>query len=286
MSADDAADRDMAEAAEAEQKASEELREKLDRSPSGAGPHEPADAPELGVSARVRGLSREETEAVRDRLDASTAPTGGDLPEANNGESRVQGRDLKDRVREGIDRERPAEGERHTFGSHEVDKLYRKEQHGPTCAIAAQEGVIEKHTGIDPGEKQLQGEAVRNGWTFEDGGSREECLGNVLEAHGIPVERSNYKDGSAGMHALKNELAQDHDVIVNVDGGKLYHEAGKDGGHALWVTEVDESQNPPRVYVNDSNTGTPESYTAPEFMEAWRETDCTMVATKKSAWKA
>jgi len=130
-------------------------------------------------------------------------------------------------------------------------QFYREQERGQnTCALVAQEGVIAKHTGHDPGEIALKQEANRNGWYTEQG-TEWPHVGKLLETHGIPVNRWEHAD----FNILQNELSKGNDVIVGVDTGKYrLDDRYKKKGHALWVTgiKVDAEGNTQGVFLNDS----------------------------------
>ncbi len=166
------------------------------------------------------------------------------------------------------------------IGTPEQDAQYLHQQTGETCATVAQEGIIEKQTGVDYGEKALAQEAYENGWTDADGGTYPDCIGNLLENHEVPTQR--WLDGSADLSTLKNELAQGHDVIVGVDAGEFYQDAGLLGsGHAVWVTGVENNAqgDVSRVIVNDSNFTDPQVHDIAIFQNAWDSGGRLMVAT-------
>jgi|GEM_PF-1995538 len=170
--------------------------------------------------------------------------------------------------------------ERQIIGTPEQDAQYLHQQTGETCATVAQEGVIEKHTGIDHGEQALAQEAYENGWADKEGGTYTKCVGNLLESHEIPTQR--WLDGSADMNTLKDQLSQGHDVIVGVDAGEFYQDDNYLGsGHAVWVTglETDAQGNISKVVVNDSNFAEPQVHDAATFQDAWNAANRLMVAT-------
>ncbi len=175
--------------------------------------------------------------------------------------------------------------ERQIIGTPEQDARYLHRQTGETCATVAQEGIIEKHSGVDYGEGALAQEALEQGWTDEDGGTSPECVGNLLENHDIPTQR--WLDGSADLDTLKNELAQGNDVIVGVDAGDFYQDPAliNSGGHAVWVTglEVDTDGDISNVIVNDSNAPEPQVHDVQTFQNAWDGADRLMVATRQNA---
>lgn len=139
------------------------------------------------------------------------------------------------------------------IGDPERDARFCKEQHGNTCAVEAQRGILEKHTGHDPGDLVLIEEAREMDGLGPDG-MPPDRVGDMLERHGIPVNKEYTHD----LDRLRNELEQGHDAIVGVNAAELYQfDPGSETppGHALWVTgmALDAKGNPLGVYVNDSN---------------------------------
>lgn len=166
-----------------------------------------------------------------------------------------------------------------------------------TCAVRDQEFIIELFTGQEVDENALVQEALDRGWlepgNVGEGGTAWEYIGNLLELHGIAVNR--YTD--ANVFQLADELAQGHKVIVGVDSRELWQEKDPaldtildDAGltsadHAVVVSGIDTS-NPEdmRVLVSDPGTGEAlASYPLQEFLNAWSDSDFFMVATQEPA---
>ncbi|MBN1922752.1 MAG: hypothetical protein JW892_16000 [Anaerolineae bacterium] len=162
-------------------------------------------------------------------------------------------------------------GEGQVFGDPEGDAQYLHAQSGDTCATVAQEGIIEKRTGVDYGEEALAQEAYDQGWTDEFGGTYPQDMGNLLEAHDISTQR--WLDGSADAETLKEQLSQGKDLMAAVDMGALYQdEAYAGAGHAVWVTglETDAEGQVTNVTVNDSNHPEgPQTHDYATFKNAW-----------------
>lgn len=169
-------------------------------------------------------------------------------------------------------------------------RYWHEQQHPDTCAIVAQEGIIAKHTGENPGEEELRREALANKWYVtgrepKENGTKPQDVGKLMEAYQVPV---GFK-GSGDMNILEQELAQGHDVIVAVDAGHLWQDAKSLGsGHAVWVTglETDNNGKVTNVFLNDSGNsaiGAGGKVSAQTFQNAWTERGNFMVATKESA---
>lgn len=150
-----------------------------------------------------------------------------------------------------------------------------------TCAIKSQQLIL-KTFGIDISEDDLRQEAIDLG--IYNGGTMPEDVGVLLNEHGV----STHTLHGAHVFDLVNELAQGHKVIVGVDSGELWHDNWFDdyfedfqADHALVVSAIDTSDpNNTQVILTDPGTGQPAAtYSLYEFMEAWQDSNCFMVAT-------
>ncbi len=180
------------------------------------------------------------------------------------------------------------------IGTPEVDVSVwdGQQSYSDTCAVRAQEYILEQFTGQEIDEDALVKEAVENGWLVQ-GGTAPQDVGNLLEMHGIPVNR--YQD--ANVFHLANELAQGHKVIIGVDKDELWEmnaqlenieeAAGTDPGadHAVVVSGIDTSDpNNVSVLVSDPGTGEASaSYPLAQFLDAWQDSGFSMVATQQPA---
>jgi len=176
--------------------------------------------------------------------------------------------------------------------AQDIEVWAGQQSYADTCAIRCQEFVLEQFTGMHLDETALVQEAADAGWYSPGGGTSLQDVGNLLESHGIPVNRY---EGATIFH-LANELAQGHKVIVGVDSGELWGQnpvlesiedklgiSGAD--HAVVVSGIDTS-DPDHVQVIVSDPGTGEaaaSYPMDQFVDAWRDSDCFMVATQDPA---
>lgn len=162
----------------------------------------------------------------------------------------------------------------------EVAKRFYKEQKGhDTCAIVAQEMIIHKRTGSDPGEEVLKKEAAERGWYHY--GTPPEHVGKLLELYGIPVERQH----GATIEELVEKLDQGKDVIVGVDAGIFWKDFRSRGsGHAVWVTGVERDNGRiVAVYVNDSGNKTIDGggkIPIERFQRAWQVRGNYMIFTR------
>ena len=122
-----------------------------------------------------------------------------------------------------------------------------------------------------------------------------ECVGNLLELHGINVEQ---RYGSS-VNELMHQLDEGHKVIVAVDAHEIWHDGaygysdhtplsdygaipGLTANHAVEVIGVDTSDpDNPMVILNDP--GTPDGQglmvSVSEFESAWSASDNFVVHT-------
>lgn len=145
------------------------------------------------------------------------------------------------------------------------------------CALCAQGGILEAMGHEFDIEKYRQ-EGQEGGWYVPGEGTYLQNIGDLLEKHGVPVNRYEY----ASADDLVNEVGQGHGVVAAIDTEPLW---GEPGGHAVWVTgiEMGPDGKPAAVICNDS--GRPDgqriAYPYDSFMEAWSRTNNTLVATRE-----
>jgi hypothetical protein len=156
------------------------------------------------------------------------------------------------------------------------------------CAIRAQEYIIKMYTGQTVPEAQLLETATANGWFQPGAGTPMQDIGRLTQLYGIPM--THYQD--ANVYTLASELAQGHKVIIGVDGqelatrGSIFENVADRLGlggadHAVLVTGLDTTNpNDVKVIIADPATGIPaDSYSLTEFLNAWQDSDFTMVTT-------
>ena len=181
-----------------------------------------------------------------------------------------------------------------TIGTPDADSSFfpGQQSYPDTCAIRCQEFVLEQFTGMDFDETALVQECQQNGWYAPGGGTSPEDVGNLLEAHGVAVNRY----ANANIFNLASELAQGHKVIIGVDSGELWKQHpileniedffGINGAdHAVVISGIDTS-DPNQTYVIVSDPGTGEAvarYPMEQFLDAWQDSDFFMVATQQPA---
>lgn len=151
-----------------------------------------------------------------------------------------------------------------------------------SCAVAAQEFILDDITGIDHPEGELTALAEAQGWYTPGQGTPFEDIGKVLEAYGIPTEQQF----GATADDLAAALANGEHVIVGVDSNEImapgYDPAdpmdgypgipGQGADHAIQVIGIDNSDPAnPMVIVNDSGVPDGQAGALPlgVFLEAW-----------------
>lgn len=167
------------------------------------------------------------------------------------------------------------------------------QQYQDTCAIKCQQLIIQQFTGKTISEEELVIEAMERGWYRPGEGTPIEHLGNLLESHGIAVNRYI----RANVLNLAAELGQGHKVIVAVDSRELWDQhpllrhinelldnvGFANANHAILVSAID-TRDWPEVYVivSDPGTGRPlERYPLEQFLSAWGDSEFFMVATQE-----
>lgn len=154
-----------------------------------------------------------------------------------------------------------------------------------TCAIKSQQ-IILNEFGVPVTEDQCVQYSYEHGWYNGDGTSFED-VGKLLNDGGIP----NHQKVNADVFDIINELSQGHKIIVGVDADELWGNSfiewlkdfffGETPNHALIVSGIDTSDpNNIMVYVTDPGNGDHnKAYPLDQFMDAWRDAQCFMVAT-------
>jgi hypothetical protein len=136
--------------------------------------------------------------------------------------------------------------------------------------------------GLPVSEETLRQEAYQHGWYTPGGGTPIEHIGDLLELHGVPVERHE----GATLTQLSEQLQQGHEVIVAVNAEDIWNQhpsdnsplssypgiPGQQPDHAVEVIGIDNS-NPhgPMVILNDPGHPEGKGLEVPvaQFMEAW-----------------
>lgn len=160
-----------------------------------------------------------------------------------------------------------------------------QQSYADTCAIKAQQIILEQN-GITLTEEQLIQESIDNGWYTPGSGTSINDVGNLLELHGLEIERSQ---GST-IGGIASNLIKGNSVIIGVDSGELWHPGieeelednilGPIPDHALIVSGI--SVNPltgyQEIMLTDPGTGEViHSYESDMFLDAWDDSNNFMV---------
>lgn len=150
-----------------------------------------------------------------------------------------------------------------------------------SCAVAAQEFVLEDLLDREFSEGELRNLAEQNGWYSENGTPMED-VGNILEAFGLNVEK--HQGGT--IQDIEHCLENGGNVIIGVDADEIWYRdndifgPGDDANHAVEVIGIDYN-NPdgPMVILNDSGNpnGCGSMVPMDQFMDAWEDSDFFMV---------
>lgn len=170
----------------------------------------------------------------------------------------------------------------------DINSPFVQQGYEDTCAIRSQQLILQDF-GITASEEQLVQLAYEQGW-YGEGGTSMADVGKILEAYGIPVNRT----AEGNIFSLTSELAQGHRVMVAVDSGELWEDGfpeqladlfGDNPDHALIVAGIDTS-DPENITVQLMDPGTGDvakSYPMDQFMDAWKDSGFYMVSTAEPA---
>jgi hypothetical protein len=178
------------------------------------------------------------------------------------------------------------------IGEPEDTAYWHQQANKDTCAVVSQEFILDELTGQDFTEEQLRQEAYENGWYNPGSGTPREFVGNLLEAHGIDVERRS----GCTLEDLSEQLAQGQNVIVGLDAGEVLNPGIDDddllcefvgipeqgANHAVQVIGIDYSDpNNPMVILNDPGHSQGQGFRIPadQFVDAWEDSGNYMVHT-------
>lgn len=155
-----------------------------------------------------------------------------------------------------------------------------------SCAIKCQQLILNMF-GHNVTEDELITESFENGWASTNGTYLPD-VGKLLDAHGVGVQV--YEQGN--ICSLMHELNQGHQVIVSVDSGELWfpHDelmedmyCGEVPDHAIIVSGIDVT-DPTNVMVTVTDPGSGQfvKYPYEQFVDAWKDSGCHMVATTET----
>lgn len=165
-----------------------------------------------------------------------------------------------------------------------------------SCALRAQQ-IILRDYGIDIPFEDLE-QIAKNAGYYSDSGTYQHDMGKVLEMAGVGMHQIE----GGTVYDLTNELAQGHRIIVSVDSDELWYNdrfadkitnwindrfGTQAGNHALIVAGVEvnpDNPNDVKVVLTDSGAGDLRvEYPLDQFMDAWQDSNCFMVATDTAA---
>lgn len=176
-------------------------------------------------------------------------------------------------------------------------ETWHQQETGYTCAVAAQEFILDEITGVDHAESDLVAVAEAHGWLTPGGGTALGDVGRVLELRGLTVERSV----GADLDQLEHAVATGKHVIVGVDADEIWQPGeqfgddtvgdfggygipGQDANHAVQVIGIDRTDaSAPQVILNDPGhpDGRAVLVPADEFVDAWRDSDHFMMTADR-----
>ncbi len=181
-------------------------------------------------------------------------------------------------------------------GENMYDPVYIKQPDDHSCGLRSQQIVL-RDFGIDIPFADLERYALDAGG-YTEKGTYTYDIGKVLEMAGVGMHQV---EGST-IYDLTNELAQGHRVIVSVDADELWYNNSLQGKLANWFNDVFGNQggnhalivagvevNPldtsdVKVVLTDPGTGHLRiEYPLQQFIEAWKDSNCFMVATNEAA---
>ena len=134
--------------------------------------------------------------------------------------------------------------------------------------------------------------ATENGWLTANGAAIAD-VGKLLEYYGVET----HSDANATLEHLISELAQGRAVIIPADFGELWADTFLERlwewmedvlgmpDHVVWVTGIDLTDpDNPEVIVNDTGhpDGAGQRYPLSEFMDAWKDSRFTYIATNEA----
>ena len=181
-------------------------------------------------------------------------------------------------------------------GENMYDPIYIKQPDDHSCGLRSQQIVL-RDFGIDIPFNELENIAKNEG-VYSDYGTSTYDVGKVLEIAGVGMHQVQ----GCTIYDLANELSQGHRVIVSVDADELWYNNSLKGKLANWLNDVFGSQggnhalivagievnpvdtNDVKVVLTDPGTGHLRiEYPLQQFIDAWKDSDCFMVATNEAA---
>lgn len=160
-----------------------------------------------------------------------------------------------------------------------------QQSYADTCAIKSQQ-IILNEFGVPVTEEQCIQYSYEQGW-YDGNGTSPEDIGKLLSDGGVP----NHHQLNADVFDIMNELSQGHKIIVGVDSAELWGNSfiewlrdfflGETPDHAIIVSGIDTTDpDNIMIYVTDPGNGDHnKAYPLDQFMDAWKDAQCFMVAT-------
>lgn len=147
-------------------------------------------------------------------------------------------------------------------------------QEGQTCAVVAQEFILNEQFGTDFTEQFLEDYATQAGYYLPGMGTPPHDVGNIMLDAGMRVTRSY----NSSFDNLIENLQDGHGVLVSVSSDSLWSHGNNEifmpgigADHVVQVIGIDYSGNEPQVIINDSGIadGCGILVDADDFVEAW-----------------
>lgn len=171
------------------------------------------------------------------------------------------------------------------FNASDAMEYYEYQGETNRCGQYSQLFVIEEFLGVDIDIETFCDFSEANGWFSEDIGTTFDNLNKMLDQFGIANELSDNNSFDDLMECLEN----DGRAIVAVDSGEYWEGEGfwddiiepMGADHAIEVIGYDEATD--CVIVNDSGSpkGCGEMIPRDVFIDAWEDSNCTMVECYK-----
>ena len=158
-------------------------------------------------------------------------------------------------------------------------------QEGQTCAVVAQEFILNEQLGTDFTEHFLEDYATQAGYYLPGLGTPPHDVGNIMMDAGMRVTRGY----NSSFDNLIEDLQDGHGVLVSVNSDSLWSHGSSDvfmpgigADHVVQVIGIDYSGNEPQVIINDSGIadGCGILVDADDFMDAWGAGGYYMVSAK------
>jgi hypothetical protein len=180
------------------------------------------------------------------------------------------------------------------YGEPEIDsRHWHMQERGDSCAIVSQEFILESFfPNRDFTEAELVEEAINEGYYSPGVGTFPRDVGELLEKHGVDVERS-YDNN---IHDIIEKLRANKKIIVGVDGNEVWSNSPDElfdlylsdlffypeANHAVEVIGVDTDKQ--EIILNDPGHPKGKGLRIPidQFQSAWDDSNCFLMSTVES----